>query len=163
MSRFSRCTEGGERTAPSRGCLRSSAYHTRAQACLAQPSPWTRRYEACSWRAWTSRHPLTWSAGLSTIHALPYPVCGKTGARRLNHRHLDREGREAEAGGTGIALLSTANWSSSSYVTGREITVGHRERHCLYPLSRCKPAGGFYDFTAKYTKGMTEYLVPAQL
>jgi D-alanine-D-alanine ligase len=26
-----------------------------------------------------------------------------------------------------------------------------------------KPASGFYDYTAKYTKGMTEYLVPAAL
>lgn len=31
------------------------------------------------------------------------------------------------------------------------------------PIVEVKPASGFYDFTAKYTKGMTEYLVPAAL
>ena len=48
------------------------------------------------------------------------------------------------------------------YVEGREITVGIVNGTAL-PIVEVKPAGGFYDFTAKYTKGMTEYLVPAAL
>jgi D-alanine-D-alanine ligase len=48
------------------------------------------------------------------------------------------------------------------YVEGREITVGIVNGTTL-PIVEVKPATGFYDFTAKYTKGMTEYLVPAAL
>jgi len=31
------------------------------------------------------------------------------------------------------------------------------------PIVQVVPKGGFYDFTAKYTAGQTEYLVPAPL
>ncbi len=48
------------------------------------------------------------------------------------------------------------------YVEGREITVGIVNGIAL-PIVEVKPASGFYDFTAKYTKGMTDYLVPAAL
>jgi D-alanine-D-alanine ligase len=48
------------------------------------------------------------------------------------------------------------------YVKGREITVGIVNGLPL-PIVEVKPAGGFYDYTAKYTQGMTEYLVPAKL
>lgn len=48
------------------------------------------------------------------------------------------------------------------YVEGREITVGIVNGTAL-PIVEVKPASGFYDFTAKYTKGMTDYLVPAAL
>jgi D-alanine-D-alanine ligase len=48
------------------------------------------------------------------------------------------------------------------YVAGREITVGIVNGATL-PIVEVKPASGFYDFTAKYTKDMTEYLVPAAL
>jgi len=48
------------------------------------------------------------------------------------------------------------------YVQGREITVGVVNGTAL-PIVEVKPKSGFYDYTAKYTKGMTEYLVPAEL
>lgn len=48
------------------------------------------------------------------------------------------------------------------YLSGREITVGIVNGEPL-PIVEVKPSSGFYDFTAKYTKGMTEYLVPADL
>lgn len=48
------------------------------------------------------------------------------------------------------------------YLPGREITVGIVNGEPL-PIVEVKPSSGFYDFTAKYTKGMTEYLVPADL
>ncbi|MGD0231055.1 MAG: D-alanine--D-alanine ligase [Syntrophorhabdales bacterium] len=48
------------------------------------------------------------------------------------------------------------------YVSGREITVGVVNGLCL-PIVEVRPKSGFYDFTSKYTKGMTEYLVPAEL
>ena len=48
------------------------------------------------------------------------------------------------------------------YIEGREITVGIVNGATL-PVVEVRPVSGFYDFTAKYTKGMTEYLVPAAL
>ena len=47
-------------------------------------------------------------------------------------------------------------------VTGRELTVGVIGDQVL-PVVEIKPNEGFYDYTNKYTKGATEYLVPAPL
>ena len=48
------------------------------------------------------------------------------------------------------------------YVEGREITVGIVNGNAL-PIVEVRPRSGVYDFASKYTKGMTEYLVPAKL
>jgi D-alanine-D-alanine ligase len=47
-------------------------------------------------------------------------------------------------------------------ITGRELTVGILEGEAL-PVVEIRPRGGAYDFHHKYTKGATEYLVPAPL
>ncbi|MCX5808922.1 MAG: D-alanine--D-alanine ligase [Proteobacteria bacterium] len=48
------------------------------------------------------------------------------------------------------------------YIEGNEITVGIVNREIL-PVIQVKPLKGFYDFESKYTKGMTEYIVPARI
>jgi len=48
------------------------------------------------------------------------------------------------------------------YIEGDEITVGIVNRETL-PVIQVKPLKGFYDFESKYTKGMTEYIVPARI
>jgi D-alanine-D-alanine ligase len=48
------------------------------------------------------------------------------------------------------------------YIEGDEITVGVVNDQVL-PVIQVKPLKGFYDFEAKYTKGMTEYIVPAKI
>jgi D-alanine-D-alanine ligase len=48
------------------------------------------------------------------------------------------------------------------YIEGDEITVGIVNGEVL-PIVQVEPASGFYDFEAKYTKGMTEYKVPARI
>jgi len=48
------------------------------------------------------------------------------------------------------------------YIEGDEITVGIVNGEAL-PVIQVKPSSGFYDFEAKYTKGMTEYIVPAKI
>ena len=48
------------------------------------------------------------------------------------------------------------------FVKGAEITVGVVNGEVL-PVVEVRPMSGFYDFEAKYTKGMTEYIVPAPL
>ncbi len=48
------------------------------------------------------------------------------------------------------------------FISGTEVTVGIIEGQAL-PVLEIVPKGGFYDFTSKYTKGMTEYIVPARI
>jgi len=48
------------------------------------------------------------------------------------------------------------------FVEGREITVGVVDGVAL-PIVEVRPKSGFYNYESKYTKGMTEYLVPAKL
>jgi len=48
------------------------------------------------------------------------------------------------------------------FVEGAEVTVGVIDGEAL-PIIQVVPKGGFYDYKAKYTKGETEYLVPAPL
>ena len=48
------------------------------------------------------------------------------------------------------------------YLEGREVTVSLLNGKAL-PVIEIKPKSKFYDFKAKYTKGMTEYIVPAEL
>ncbi len=66
----------------------------------------------------------------------------------------------------GEALSTALRYDSKilleKYIKGREITVGVVNGTAL-PIVEVKPSGGFYDYHAKYTKGMTEYLVPAKL
>ena len=48
------------------------------------------------------------------------------------------------------------------YIPGRELTVGVMGDRPL-AVTELRPRQGFYDYTAKYTEGRTEHLVPAQL
>ena len=48
------------------------------------------------------------------------------------------------------------------YIPGREITVAMMGERAL-GATEIRPLDGFYDYTAKYTEGRTEHLVPAPL
>ena len=48
------------------------------------------------------------------------------------------------------------------YIAGRELTVGVIGQQVL-PVLEIKPKSGLYDYTAKYTSGMSEYIVPADI
>ncbi|MCB0280540.1 MAG: D-alanine--D-alanine ligase [Calditrichaeota bacterium] len=48
------------------------------------------------------------------------------------------------------------------YIKGREITISILNNKC-YPPIEIKPKHEYYDYECKYTKGMTEYIVPADL
>ncbi len=49
-----------------------------------------------------------------------------------------------------------------AFVAGMEVTVGVLDGQAL-PIIQVVPKGGFYDYTAKYTAGQTEYILPAPL
>lgn len=48
------------------------------------------------------------------------------------------------------------------YIPGREITVGIIEDSAL-PIVEIIPKRKFFDYTAKYEKGLTDYIVPAEI
>lgn len=48
------------------------------------------------------------------------------------------------------------------FITGEEITVAVINGRAL-PVIEVRPLSGFYDYESKYTKGMTEYIVPARI
>jgi len=48
------------------------------------------------------------------------------------------------------------------YIAGRELTVGVMGDRPL-AVTELRPRQGFYDYTAKYTEGRTEHLVPAPI
>ncbi len=49
-----------------------------------------------------------------------------------------------------------------SYMKGKEITVGILNDLPL-PIIEIAPRSGFYDYHSKYTKGETEYIIPARI
>ncbi len=55
------------------------------------------------------------------------------------------------------------------FIEGTEVTVGVLENWPekgsvrSLPVLEVVPKSGFYDFTSKYTKGLTEYIVPARI
>jgi len=64
------------------------------------------------------------------------------------------------------ALLECQTWAKAVLVeekiVGREITVAVLDGEAL-PVVEIRPRSGFFDFEAKYTKGETDYLVPAPI
>jgi D-alanine-D-alanine ligase len=48
------------------------------------------------------------------------------------------------------------------FMKGKEITVGILEDIPL-PIIEIVPKSGFYDYHSKYTKGETQYIIPARI
>lgn len=67
---------------------------------------------------------------------------------------LEEAVREAASHGGPVML--------EEFVEGRELTVGVVDGETL-PVIEIRPKSGFYDYRAKYTKGETDFLVPAEL
>ena len=49
-----------------------------------------------------------------------------------------------------------------AFIQGKEITVGILEEIVL-PIIEIAPRSGFYDYRSKYTRGETQYIIPARL
>lgn len=63
-----------------------------------------------------------------------------------------------------LELAAKSDWKVilEEYVNGREVTVGIIDGDPL-PTIEIAPKSGFYDYQSKYTKGATEYIVPARI
>ncbi len=100
--------------------------------------------------------------GLSSIQGLAYPVVvkptrqGSSIGVSIVRRPEALEDAVAEAARYGaFALLE-------EWIEGREMTVGVLGEAAL-PVVEIRPRHAFFDYTAKYTPGQTDYVVPAPL
>jgi D-alanine-D-alanine ligase len=70
---------------------------------------------------------------------------------------------EAElAGACGVAGRHDRRLLAEQYISGRELTVGILDGQAL-PVIEIRPSRDFFTYEAKYTKGETDYFVPAAL
>jgi len=96
------------------------------------------------------------------IEQLGLPIVAKTptGGSTLGIA-LCRDAQELRAG-LAECLQHGDTVLLESFVEGDEITVALLDGQAL-PAVEIRPDGGFFDFEAKYTKGRTRYIVPAQV
>jgi D-alanine-D-alanine ligase len=68
-----------------------------------------------------------------------------------------RVGLEIALGG-----LRSGEWIAEERILGRELTVGLLRGRAM-GVVEIVPKSGVFDYTSKYTKGLTEYIAPAQI
>lgn len=61
-----------------------------------------------------------------------------------------------------LASIATGSWLIEQRIIGRELSIGVLGGRAM-GVVEIRPKSGVYDFTSKYTKGMTEYFAPAPL
>lgn len=61
-----------------------------------------------------------------------------------------------------LARVTGGRWVAERYIAGRELSVGLLGGRAM-GVVEIRPHSGVYDYSSKYTKGMTEYLAPAPL
>jgi D-alanine-D-alanine ligase len=61
-----------------------------------------------------------------------------------------------------LATITAGDWLIEQRIIGRELSVGVLHGQAM-GVVEIRPKSGVYDFTSKYTKGMTEYAAPAPL
>ena len=61
-----------------------------------------------------------------------------------------------------LAAIASGGWLIERRIVGREFSIGVLRGKAM-GVVEIRPKSGVYDFTSKYTKGMTEYFAPAPL
>lgn len=61
-----------------------------------------------------------------------------------------------------LGAIDRGEWLVERRLTGRELSVGVLAGRAM-GIVEIRPRSGVYDFTSKYTKGMTEYFAPAPI
>ena len=103
-----------------------------------------------------------WRSGDALPSDLVYPIVTKTpnGGSTIGI-HICKDEEELRD-----ALKDSEQFEDAvlleQFVAGTEITVALLNGSAL-PVVEIRPVGGHFDFDAKYTKGQTEYLVPAPI
>jgi len=103
---------------------------------------------------WTRGSPLP--AGLQYPLVAKTPTGGSTIGIWMCATEEDLQQARHEASENEDELLL------EQFISGEEITVALLDG-VAQPVVSIRPVDGFFDFSAKYTKGQTEYLVPAPI
>ena len=61
-----------------------------------------------------------------------------------------------------LGTVTSGTWLVEKRIFGRELAIGVLQGKAM-GVVEIRPKSGVYDYTSKYTKGMTEYLAPAPL
>jgi D-alanine-D-alanine ligase len=61
-----------------------------------------------------------------------------------------------------LASITSGSWLIERRIVGRELSIGILRGKAL-GVVEIRPKSGVYDFTSKYTKGLTEYFAPAPI
>ncbi|WP_414663228.1 D-alanine--D-alanine ligase family protein [Horticoccus sp. 23ND18S-11] len=61
-----------------------------------------------------------------------------------------------------LAAITEGSWLIEKRIVGREFSIGILRGKAM-GVVEIRPKSGVYDYTSKYTKGMTEYFAPAPL
>ena len=94
--------------------------------------------------------------------SFPNTLYCQTGQRRFLRRHIHCQDKTGSAGALKEALKYDSKILIEEFVKGQEITVAVINNKAL-PVIEVRPKSGFYNFEAKYSKGKTEYIVPAEI
>lgn len=94
--------------------------------------------------------------------SVDYPLIVKpvSGGSTIGVSKVDKEAQLEKAFDDALAYGNDV--LVEKFIEGREVTVGIINGAAL-PVIEVIPKKGMYDYEAKYTKGMTEYIVPAEL
>ena len=95
-------------------------------------------------------------------HGFEYPVVVKPSSECSTIGVSIARDKEQLLEAVGLAFSYGNEILMEEYIDGREITVGILDNTSL-PVIEIVPKEEFYDYRAKYTKGMTEYIIPARL
>ena len=91
-----------------------------------------------------------------------YPLVVKPNAEGSSLGMTIARDREQLLTGLKLALDCDRTVLIEEFVDGLEVTVGVLNDAAL-PMIQIVPKSGFYDYTAKYNAGQTEYILPAPL
>jgi D-alanine-D-alanine ligase len=117
------------------------------------------------------------AAGVSVVPGVCFDAARKPGAAALAAELGDAVVLKPNDEGSSVGLqivsgraeleaalekISTGRWLAERRIFGRELSVGVLGGRAL-GIVEIRPKSGRYDYTSKYTKGLTEYLCPAPL
>jgi len=103
---------------------------------------------------------LQWTDEITDEFGFPLIVKPNDGGSTIGLTKVDNVSGITEA--LRLAAEQSNEILVEAYIAGRELTVSVFDGKA-YPLVEIKPVGGLYDYEAKYIKGKSEYVAPADV
>ena len=125
----------------------------------------TRTKAAAAARGLTVAKGLTFAAGMKpTVDAVMAALGGQVVVKPNDQGSsvgLTLAGDRATLA-TALTGITAGHWLIEERIVGRELSVGVLNGRAM-GVVEIRPKSGVYDYTSKYTKGLTEYFAPAPL